>query len=200
MKANNGSGNIESRDEWETPQWLFNILHKQYKFIFDCCASKSNTKCPIWSEEDFLDMKRNTSALQPRVSWMNPPFSKALEMFRHFFNVIPNGVAIYRCDNFETKIWQEVIFPNASWVFIPNKRIAYEGMRGSGSRFPSALIGFNVPVIESLDGITLKPYGAFNKDLEVSATPTPKEFPSEIPSLNPNIKCNFSFGLQEVYK
>ena len=32
------------------------------------------------------------------------------------------------------------------------------------------------------------PNGEFNKDLEVSATPTPKEFPSEIPSLNPDIK------------
>jgi len=30
----------------------------------------------------------------------------------------------------------------------------------------------------------------FNKDLEVSATPTPKEFQKEIPSLNPDIKSN----------
>ena len=37
---------------------------------------------------------------------------------------------------------------------------------------------------------------SFNKDLEVTATPTPKEFPSEIPSLNPNIKRNFSLGLR----
>jgi hypothetical protein len=32
---------------------------------------------------------------------------------------------------------------------------------------------------------------SFNKDLEVSASPTPKEFPSEIPSLNPDIMRNF---------
>jgi len=32
---------------------------------------------------------------------------------------------------------------------------------------------------------------AINKDLKVSATPTPKEFPSEIPSLNPDIMRNF---------
>jgi hypothetical protein len=161
MKANNGSGNIESRDEWETPQWLFDILHKQYEFNFDCCASSNNSKCNNWSEQDFLDYD---DAFVDEVHWINPPFSKALEMFKHFFKVVHKGVAIYRCDNFETKIWQEVIFPNASWVFIPNKRIAYEGMEGTGSRFPSALIGFNVPVINSLDGITLKPYGAFNKD------------------------------------
>lgn len=152
MKANNGSGNIESRDEWETPKWLFDILHKQFDFQVDCCASYQNHKCSVWSDIDFLDYFPSDDF----VHWMNPPFNKALEMFRHFFKVVHKGVAIYRCDNFETKIWQEVIFPNASWIFIPNKRIAYEGMDGSGSRFPSALIGFNVPIIESLDGITLK--------------------------------------------
>jgi len=154
MKANNGSGNIESRDEWETPQWLFEILHKQYNFDFDCCASAKNKKTFIGTF-DFENF--NPQQLKLNMCWMNPPFSKALEMFKHFFKVVKKGVAIYRCDNFETKIWQEVIFPNASWVFIPNKRIAYEGMEGSGSRFPSALIGFNVPEIESLDGITLTP-------------------------------------------
>ncbi len=40
--------------------------------------------------------------------------------------------------------------------FVPNKRIAYEGMEGSGSRFPSALIGFNVEPPKGLKGITLK--------------------------------------------
>ena len=160
MKANNGSGNNESRDSWETPQWLFEELDRQYNFDIDCCATKENSKCQAFSD-NFETIK----TFLPRTCWMNPPFSKALEMFKHFFKAVEKGVAIYRCDNFETKIWQEVIFPNASWVFIPNKRIAYEGMNGKGSRFPSALIGFNIPEIESLDGITLKPYGAFNINL-----------------------------------
>lgn len=151
MKANNGSGNIESRDEWETPQWLFDRLKNQYDITFDCCATKNNTKTKEFSKEDFQDIREVKG-----IAWMNPPFSKAYSMFKRFFKVVHKGVAIYRCDNFETKIWQEIIFPNASWVFIPNKRIAYEGMTGSGSRFPSALIGLNVPIIESLKGTTLK--------------------------------------------
>jgi len=156
MKGNNGSGNIESRDLWQTKQELFDLLDSQYKFTFDCCASQENKKCSKFTD-DFLS--RQKDYLEDDICWINPPFSKALEMFRHFFKVVGKGVAIYRCDNFETKIWQEVIFPNASWVFIPNKRIAYEGMHGKGTRFPSALIGFNVSSIESLDGITLFPNG-----------------------------------------
>ena len=86
---------------------------------------------------------------------MNPPFSKAFKMFEHFFKVVNKGVCIYRCDNMETKVWQDIILPNASWIFIPNKRIKYEGHEGKGSRFPSALIGFNVEPPKNINGVVL---------------------------------------------
>lgn len=151
MKANDGSGNNESRDEWETPKWLFDKLDKQYNFNIDCCATEQNKKRD-YIVEDFLDINYS-----PLSGWMNPPFSKAYRMFEHFFEVMTRGVAIYRCDNFETKIWQEIIFPKASWVFIINKRIAYEGQDGNGARFPSALIGFNVDPPKHLKGTLLIP-------------------------------------------
>jgi len=44
----------------------------------------------------------------------------------------------------ETKVWQEQILKHATWIFIFNKRIFYEGQESKGCRFPSALIGFNV--------------------------------------------------------
>jgi hypothetical protein len=152
MKANNGTGNTPDRDTWETPQWLFDILDKQYSFDLDCCASGKNSKCSMWTSdfEDFMKERLDVKA------WMNPPFSKAKQMFEHFFKVTFEGVAIYRCDNLETEIWQKVILPNATWIFIPNKRIAYEGMNGSGSRFPSALIGYNVPEPIMLQGTLLR--------------------------------------------
>ena len=160
MKANNGSGNNEERDRWETPNWLFDILKGQYPFSFDCCASVMNHKTYQYTV-NFLEFVNKDDHL----CWMNPPFSKAEEMFKHFFTVVRKGIAIYRADNFETRIWQDVIFPNASWIFIPNKRIAYEGMNGTGSRFPSALIGLNVEPIKELGGITLKPLtGEHNRD------------------------------------
>jgi hypothetical protein len=143
IKANNGKGNNESRDGWRTPRVLFNQLDRQYNFNFDCCAIFENTKCEDYSDE-FEDI--GLRKLQEKICWMNPPFSRAERMFKHFFEVVCQGVAIYRCDNFETKIWQEVIFPNATWILIPNTRVVYEGMIGSGSRFPSALIGYNVSV------------------------------------------------------
>lgn len=139
MKANNGSGNVVERDEWQTKQELWDSLNAQYGFGFDCCAQQNNTKTHA-----FTSQFRTVREVQP-VGWMNPPFSKAREMFEHFFEVVGRGVAIYRCDNLETKLWQQVILTGADWVFVPVGRLNYEGMKGSGSRFPSALIGVGVP-------------------------------------------------------
>lgn len=155
MKGNNGTGNIAERDLWQTNKELFGKLNKQYNFTFDCCAEESNTKCETWSE-DFLD----DIDINNVMSWMNPPFSKAGAMFRHFFSEIKMGVCIYRCDNMETKIWQDIILKNATWVFIPKGRISYQSFeykrnKGTGSRFPSALIGFNVEPPKDMEGVTL---------------------------------------------
>ena len=156
MKANDGSGNNSLRDGWITPGWIFDPLMKQYKFTVDCCATDENKKAQFFSN-DFLNWSDNSFNYRScHVCWMNPPFSLAWKMFEHFFKVVKKGIAIYRCDNFETGIWQKVIFPNCSWVFIPDRRVCYDGLDGDGARFPSALIGFNVSLPENLEGVCLK--------------------------------------------
>ena len=150
MKANDGSGNNIDRDEWETPQELFDLLNLQYRFEFDCCATTENKKTILSSNGNFIEC-----GIKKSCCWMNPPFSKARIMFEHFFLVVRKGVAIYRCDNFETKIWQQLIFPCADWIFIPNGRVNYVGMNGNGSRFPSALIGVGVEPPKYIEGVCL---------------------------------------------
>ena len=155
MKGNDGTGNIEERDDWETPQELWNKLNKQYKFNVDCCATKENAKCNYFSSNlvsEFL-YPINEKILYG-MCWMNPPFSKAYEMFEQFF-IVNHGIAIYRCDNLETKLWQDIILKNATWILIPKGRISYEGKAGKGSRFPSALIGYKVDVPKHIKGSIL---------------------------------------------
>jgi len=155
-KGNDGTGNIPERDLWETNQKLWDGLDKQYNFTFDCCANNKNNKCYLFASDFGNPLIQKHILLVPQLMlWMNPPFSKAYEMFKHFFNMCGKGIAIYRCDNMETKVWQEIILKNADWVFIPKGRICYEGMPGKGSRFPSALIGKNVEPIKNMEGVTL---------------------------------------------
>jgi len=152
MHGNDGSGNIPDRDEWETPKELFDKLNVQYNFVLDCCANKINKKTVDYSN-NFESIKM---IMLGNKCWMNPPFSNATEMFKHFFKIVHEGVAIYRCDNLETKIWQDIILPNSDWIFIPKGRVVYEGMNGNGSRFPSALIGVGVNSPVNIEGVFLK--------------------------------------------
>ncbi|MDP2692227.1 MAG: DNA N-6-adenine-methyltransferase [bacterium] len=171
-KGNDGQGNIPERDLWETKQDFWNKLDLQYKFDFDCCASENNTKTKLFSS----DFKNSIPIGNNWVCWMNPPFSQAEEMFKIFFSKVKKGVAIYRCDNMETKIWQDTIFKYASWIFIPKGRIAYTpfdvgNMRnGMGTRFPSALIGIGTKIPKNIDGVSLLvQYSSceYEKDLEI---------------------------------
>ena len=152
----NGKGNTVSRDIWQTPQRLFDLLNEQYNFRFDCCSNNQNRKCKNWSD-DFE--KVDKTLIEDGVVYMNPPFSIANRMFKHFFKVVKRGVAIYGCDNLETKIWQKIIFKEADWVFIPDNRIIYEGILGKSPRFPSALIGKGVEPPNDIDGVVLKVIG-----------------------------------------
>ena len=153
MKGNDGSGNNISRDDWETPNCIIDILKKQYSIFFDCCAEKNNAIVENYSNNFELVEKVEG------IGWMNPPFSMAYTMFEHFFKVVNKGISIYRCDNMETKVWQEVILKNADWILIPKGRIAYqynpELRQGKGARFPSALIGVGVEPPTFLEGIIL---------------------------------------------
>ena len=154
-KGNDSVGNNPTRDLWQTEQGFWDKLNGIYNFGFDCCATEEDSKTREFSS-NFQSVGRVYT-----TAWMNPPFSKARDMFEHFFKVVSNGVAIYRFDNAETKIWQEVIFPNSSWVFIPKGRIPYTPfditIRGGITRFPSALIGLNVKELEGIEGVTIKP-------------------------------------------
>lgn len=150
MKGNNGLGNIPGRDLWQTPKVLMNNLNAQYKFTFDCCADDINKKCELFSSD-----LENATIPPNNVCWMNPPFSKAKDMFNIFFKKANSGVAIYRCDNMETSVWQDVILKNADWVFLIKGRTNYEGFGGGSARFPSALIGFNVSKPVNMKGVCL---------------------------------------------
>lgn len=149
--STNGKGNNKSRDNWETPQWLFDILNNQYNFTFDCCANEKNTKCEEFSR-DFEKLNIRDGA----TCWMNPPFSLAAQMFTQYSKIVTRGVAIYRADNQESAVWQNIIFEIADWIFIPRKRINYEGQSGASARFPSALIGVGLPAPKNIPGKTLK--------------------------------------------
>jgi len=142
----------KKNDSWQTPQELWNDLHKIYEFTIDLAASAENAKCNRFFslENSFLDQP--TNALQASdVFWMNPPFSCSMQFFAHLAQMKnATGVAIYKASNLETQTWQKFIFPAATWAYFLSPRVAYEfpGETSESPPFGSALIGYG-----SIDGI-----------------------------------------------
>ncbi len=61
-------------DQWATPQYLFDILDREFHFTLDVCADETNHKCERYftKEQDGLLQKWEG------VCWMNPPYGKTI--------------------------------------------------------------------------------------------------------------------------
>jgi phage N-6-adenine-methyltransferase len=58
-------------DEWETPQWLFDELNKEFGFTLDVCATHENRKCKAYFNKGINGLEQSW---QGEVCWMNPPY------------------------------------------------------------------------------------------------------------------------------
>ncbi len=62
------------RNNWGTPQALFDILNEEFHFDLDVCATSENAKCKKYysPEEDGLKQKWKG------ICWMNPPYGREI--------------------------------------------------------------------------------------------------------------------------
>jgi len=61
--------------EWETPQWLFNLLDKEFHFELDVCALPDNTKCGHYFTPEMNGLKQDWIG----SCWMNPPYGRTIK-------------------------------------------------------------------------------------------------------------------------
>ncbi|HEY4722804.1 MAG TPA: DNA N-6-adenine-methyltransferase, partial [Anaerolineae bacterium] len=61
-------------DDWHTPQWLFDLLHKEFKFKLDVCATARNAKCKRYFTRRDDGLKQTWRG----VCWMNPPYGREI--------------------------------------------------------------------------------------------------------------------------
>ena len=60
--------------EWETPQWLFDLLNKEFHFNLDVCASEVNHKCEKYFSKEDDGLAQNWHG----ICWMNPPYGREI--------------------------------------------------------------------------------------------------------------------------
>jgi len=74
------------RQDWDTPQLLFDKVNKEFNFEWDLAASKENTKCPKFFTQQDDGLKQKWEG----VCWLNPPYgdksSKMVDWIKKAYN------------------------------------------------------------------------------------------------------------------
>lgn len=62
---------------WETPQPLFDELHREFRFTVDVCASRDNAKVERFFTQDDVppSLFRDWGS---EICWMNPPYGREI--------------------------------------------------------------------------------------------------------------------------
>ena len=58
--------------EWSTPQWLFDQLDNEFRFVLDAAASPENAKCAIYFTREDNALTKDWHPY--RRVWLNPPY------------------------------------------------------------------------------------------------------------------------------
>lgn len=65
-----------NKQDWETPQDLFDALNREFKLTIDVCANEKNRKCERFFSEEDDGLKQNWEG---ETVWCNPPYTSKLQ-------------------------------------------------------------------------------------------------------------------------
>ncbi len=129
-------------DQWATPQYLFDILDREFHFTLDVCADETNHKCERYftKEQDGLLQKWEG------VCWMNPPYGKTIGRWMEKARLSARGGAVVVClipARTDTRWWVENVCEASECRFIAG-RVKF-GDADVGAPFPSVIVVFGTP-------------------------------------------------------
>ena len=130
-----GKSNIK---EWESPQWLFDLLDKEFDIAIDVCANEHNAKCPMYF---FLpDLDGHKQDWGTSTCWMNPPYGSEIKRWMQKARESAEGGATVIClvpARPDTEWWWDNCIGGE--IRFIRGRLTFEGA-SSGAPFPSAVI------------------------------------------------------------
>ena len=128
-----------NKDDWETPQDLFNKLDREFHFTLDACATPENTKCARFFDKAADGLKQFWGA---DTVWCNPPYGRKIgEWVEKAFNthwVNDNKIVMLLPARTDTKWFHKYIYKKAEIRFLKG-RIKFSGSKNSAP-FPSMIV------------------------------------------------------------
>ena len=122
--------------EWETPDWMFELLDREFHFDIDVCASESNAKC----EKYFGEEDDGLSHQWDGVCWMNPPYGREIPQWmakaKEEASKGKTVVCLVPARTDTEWWWDNCIGGEIRFI---RGRLTFEGA-SSGAPFPSAVV------------------------------------------------------------
>lgn len=140
------------KDDWATPEWLFQLLHARFEYTIDLAASKENAKLPRYFTEEDNSLKKSWDTER---GFCNPPYSLAPEFIeKAYIENVQNWMRWGRDSSCaehtslllpartSNKEWGKYIFPHATELIFIEGRVVFEGA-SLGAPFPSVVVTFD---------------------------------------------------------
>ena len=132
-------------DEWETPDWLYSVLDREFGFTLDPCSTDRNAKCTFHFTRHDDGLIRDWG---DNVVFMNPPYGRAIGEWMKKASEASRLGATAVClvpARTDTKWWHQYAMKGE--VRLLCGRIRFVG--GSFSApFPSAIVVFRPPAFK----------------------------------------------------
>jgi len=117
--------NIEHKDDWKTPKYIYDELNKEFDFDFDPCPYQHDFS--LWNGLDIEWGKRN---------FINPPYSRKLkELFvkKAIEQSKLNKLCVMLLPvSTSTVLFHDYILPNKKEIRFVKKRIKFSGFNTFG--------------------------------------------------------------------
>ena len=112
-----------NKDDWETPQDLFDKLNSFYGFTLDACASPQNAKCKKYytKEQNSLVQDWNNDRV-----WCNPPYGKEIAKFVRKAALSSSLVVMLLPARTDTKYFHEYIYNKQTIYFLKGSLRTHE--------------------------------------------------------------------------
>lgn len=125
-------------DEWATPQWLFDALHKEFGFTLDVCSTHENAKCRRHFTRDENGLKTSWAG---EICWMNPPYGTTIKywMLKSYESSAHEGATVVCLVPARTDTAWWHLFAMKHEIRLLKGRLKFGDGTGSAP-FPSAII------------------------------------------------------------
>ncbi len=126
--------------DYETPQWLFDELDKEFSFDVDICADKNNHKCDKYATKEMNCLRHSWGHV---VCFMNPPYGRKISLFikkAYEESLKGSTVVCLIPSRTDTKWWWDYCLKAIEIRFLKG-RLKF-GVETNSAPFPSAIVIF----------------------------------------------------------